>query len=59
MDIVDNTDTLRIREAMEMIEEKIIRILLILAEKIKQYAWFPVSATRIFNLQNQQPSGIA
>lgn len=41
MDVVDNADMLRIKEAMQMVEAKLIKILPRLAEKIEKYADFP------------------
>ncbi len=41
MDVVDNADTLRLHEAMKIIEKKVIAILDILAEKIEIYADVP------------------
>lgn len=41
MDIVDNADLIRIKEAFEIIEKKVVVILKLLADKIEQYADFP------------------
>lgn len=41
MDIVDNADMIRIQEALEIIEKKVVVILNLLAEKIDKYADFP------------------
>lgn len=41
MDIVDNTDLIKIKEAFEIIEKKVVIILKLLADKIEQYADFP------------------
>ena len=41
MDIVDNADLIRIKEAFEIIEKKVVIILKLLAEKIDKYAELP------------------
>ena len=41
MDIVDNTDMVRVMEAMEIVEKKVVIILKILSEKISEYSDFP------------------
>lgn len=41
MDVVDNADMLRIKEALQMIETKLVKILPQLAKKIEKYADFP------------------
>jgi len=41
MDIVDNTDTIRLKEALIIIEKKTKSLLKIFSEKIKKYASFP------------------
>lgn len=41
MDIVDNTDGLRIKEALKIIEQKMIKLLSLFSKKIEQYAEFP------------------
>ncbi len=41
MDIVDNADMIRIQEALEIVEKKVVVILNLLAEKIDKYADFP------------------
>ena len=41
MDIVDNADMMRIKEALEIIEKRLKIVLLNFAEKIKKYAHFP------------------
>jgi len=41
MDIVDNADMIRIKEALEIVEKKVVIILKLLADKIEQYADFP------------------
>jgi adenylosuccinate lyase len=41
MDIVDNADMIRIQEALNIIEKKVIVILNLLADKIEEYADFP------------------
>lgn len=41
MDIVDNADMIRIKEAIDIVEKKVVTILNLLAEKIEKYADFP------------------
>ena len=41
MDIVDNVDMIRIQEAIGIVEKKVINILNLLADKIKEYSDFP------------------
>lgn len=41
MDIVDNTDMIRIQEALEIVEKKVTVILNLLADKIEEYSDFP------------------
>lgn len=41
MDIVDNADMIRIKEALEIVEKKVVVILNLLAEKIEEYSDFP------------------
>ena len=41
MDIVDNTDMVRIKEALEIVEKKVVVILNLLADKIEEYSDFP------------------
>lgn len=41
MDIVDNADMVKIQEAINIIEKKVVIILKLLADKIEQYADFP------------------
>jgi len=41
MDVVDNTDAIRVKEALELIEKKIVEILHLFAEKIEKYAAMP------------------
>ncbi len=41
MDIVDNADMVRIQEALNIVEKKVIVILKLLADKIEEYADFP------------------
>src|SRR3990167_7664661 len=41
MDIVDNADMIRIQEAIDIIEKKVVNILKILADKIDEYSDFP------------------
>jgi len=41
MDIVDNADMIKIKEAFEIIEKKIVIILKLLTDKVEQYADFP------------------
>lgn len=41
MDIVDNADMIRIKEALEIVEKKVIVILHLLADKINEYSDFP------------------
>lgn len=41
MDIVDNTDIIKIKEALEIIEKKLINIIAIFGKLIKKYAYFP------------------
>ncbi|KKP60890.1 MAG: Adenylosuccinate lyase [Candidatus Roizmanbacteria bacterium GW2011_GWA2_34_18] len=41
MDIVDNTDMIRIQEALEIVEKKVVVILNLLADKIEEYVDFP------------------
>lgn len=41
MDIVDNTDIIKIKEALEIIEKKLINIISIFGKLIKKYAYFP------------------
>ncbi len=41
MDIVDNADMIRIKEAIEIVEKKLIDILNLLANKIENYSDFP------------------
>ncbi len=41
MDIVDNTDAVRIKEALELIEQKLKKLLSLFSQKIEQYASFP------------------
>lgn len=41
MDIVDNADMIRIQEALEIVEKKVVVILNLLANKIEEYSDFP------------------
>ncbi|MFA6017139.1 MAG: adenylosuccinate lyase [Patescibacteria group bacterium] len=41
MDIVDNADMVRIQEALEIVEKKVLIILNLLADKIEEYSDFP------------------
>jgi len=41
MDIVDNADMIRIFEALEIVEKKVVVILNLLADKIEEYSDFP------------------
>ncbi len=41
MDIVDNADMVRVQEALEIIEKKVVVILNLLADKIDEYSDFP------------------
>ena len=41
MDVVDNADMVRIQEALEIVEKKVITILNLLADKIDEYSDFP------------------
>ncbi|MDO9028228.1 MAG: adenylosuccinate lyase, partial [Candidatus Roizmanbacteria bacterium] len=41
MDIVDNADMIRIQEALEIVEKKVVVILNLFADKIEEYADFP------------------
>lgn len=41
MDVVDNADLIRIKEAYEIIEKKVITLLKLLGDKIEEYADFP------------------
>ncbi|MFA5770338.1 MAG: adenylosuccinate lyase [Patescibacteria group bacterium] len=41
MDIVDNADMVRIQEALEIVEKKVVVILNLLADKIDEYSDFP------------------
>lgn len=41
MDIVDNADMIRIKEALEIVEKKVVVILNLLADKINEYSDFP------------------
>jgi len=41
MDIVDNADMIRIQEAIEIVEKKVVVILNLFADKIEEYADFP------------------
>lgn len=41
MDIVDNADLIKIKEAFEIVEKKVVIILKLLSDKIEQYADFP------------------
>ena len=41
MDIVDNTDMIRIQEALKIVEKKVTVILNLLANKIEEYSDFP------------------
>ncbi len=41
MDIVDNADMIRIKEALEIIEKKVVVILNLIADKINEYSDFP------------------
>ena len=41
MDVVDNADMVKIQEALEIIEKKVITILNLLANKIEEYADYP------------------
>ncbi|MBI2034261.1 MAG: adenylosuccinate lyase [Candidatus Levybacteria bacterium] len=41
MDIVDNSDILRIKEGLGLIEEKLVEVLLLFVKKVKQYAKLP------------------
>lgn len=41
MDIVDNADMIRIREALDIVEKKVVNILKLLANKIEEYSDFP------------------
>jgi adenylosuccinate lyase len=54
MDIEDNADTLRIRQALNLILPKIRSLLLVLADKIDQYAATPVMA--FTHLQPAEPT---
>jgi adenylosuccinate lyase len=41
MDIVDNADMVRIQEALEIVEKKVVVILKLLSDKIDEYSYFP------------------
>ena len=41
MDVVDNADMIRIKEALEIVEKKVVVILNLLANKIEEYSDFP------------------
>lgn len=41
MDIVDNADMIKIKEALKIVENKVIIILNLLADKIEEYSYFP------------------
>jgi adenylosuccinate lyase len=41
MDVVDNADMVRIKEALDIVEKKVVVILRLLADKIDEYADFP------------------
>ncbi len=41
MDISDNAETIRIKEALEIIEKRVLSLLLALSSKVKKYADFP------------------
>ena len=41
MDVVDNTDLIKIMEAFEIVEKKVVIILKLLSDKIEQYSDFP------------------
>ncbi len=54
MDIEDNADVLRLRQALELVQEGLRRLLLLFAEKIEQYASLPLMA--FTHLQPAEPS---
>lgn len=56
MDIVDNADTLRIKEALELVEEKLKQILTQFAQKCEQYASLPCMAYT--HLQPAEPTTV-
>ncbi|MBI2196901.1 adenylosuccinate lyase [Candidatus Daviesbacteria bacterium] len=41
MDISDNAETIRIREALDIVEKRLVALLLALSSKVKKYANFP------------------
>lgn len=56
MDIVDNADTLRAKEALGIIEKKLIKLILLFKEKIKKYAGF--ACMGYTHLQPAQPTTV-
>jgi adenylosuccinate lyase len=54
MDIKDNAEVLQIKRSLEMIQEKLQRLLVLLAKKIKDYANLPVIA--FTHLQPAEPT---
>ncbi len=56
MDVVDNTDTLRMKEALNLVEEKLIKILTIFFKKIEQYSDYPTLGYT--HLQAAEPTTI-
>ncbi|MBN2147545.1 MAG: adenylosuccinate lyase [Anaerolineales bacterium] len=54
MDIEDNADVLRQRQALELIQESLRKLLLVFAEKIEQYAATPLIA--FTHIQPAEPS---
>jgi adenylosuccinate lyase len=56
MDIVDNTEMMRMKEGIELIEEKLMKILQLFAEKIKQYA--QVTCIGFTHLQPAEPTTV-
>ncbi len=56
MDIVDNADTLRIKEALELVENKLKQLLTQFAQKCEQYASLPCMAYT--HLQPAEPTTV-
>ncbi|MDO8503097.1 MAG: adenylosuccinate lyase [bacterium] len=56
MDIVDNADTLRIKEALNIIEKELVQVLLLFTQKINKYAKLPCIGYT--HLQRAEPTTV-
>ncbi len=54
MDVVDNADSVRAKDALEIIEDEVVSVLKLLSEKIEKYADFPCIAYT--HLQPAEPT---